>query len=105
MGVTRLDGRILGNDRPGPLTRRLHDAYWQFRKQRWAPNRLIIRWPRLRNSGGAAVTRPPTGPPSRRPARSIPAATGRPRRRTTHAASSARFFTPSTNVSMSIASA
>jgi branched-chain amino acid aminotransferase len=35
MGVTRLDGRFLGNDRPGPLTRRLHDAYWQFRKQGW----------------------------------------------------------------------
>ena len=35
MGVTRLDGRILGNDRPGPLTRRLHDAYWDYRKQGW----------------------------------------------------------------------
>lgn len=35
MGVTRLDGRILGNDRPGPITRRLHDAYWDYRKQGW----------------------------------------------------------------------
>jgi branched-chain amino acid aminotransferase len=35
MGATRLDGRILGNDRPGPVTRKLHDAYWQFRKQGW----------------------------------------------------------------------
>jgi len=35
MGATRLDDRILGNDRPGPITRRLHDAYWQFRKQGW----------------------------------------------------------------------
>lgn len=35
MGSTRLDGRILGNDRPGPITRRLHDAYWQFRKEGW----------------------------------------------------------------------
>lgn len=35
MGVTRLDGRILGNDRPGPITRRLHDAYWEQRKQGW----------------------------------------------------------------------
>ena len=35
MGATRLDGCILGNDRPGPITRRLHDAYWQFRKEGW----------------------------------------------------------------------
>jgi branched-chain amino acid aminotransferase len=35
MGVTRLDGRILGNDRPGPITRRLHEAYWEYRKQGW----------------------------------------------------------------------
>jgi branched-chain amino acid aminotransferase len=35
MGVTRLDGRILGNDRPGPLTRQLHEAYWEYRKQGW----------------------------------------------------------------------
>jgi branched-chain amino acid aminotransferase len=35
MGVARLDGRILGNDRPGPITRRLHDAYWEYRKQGW----------------------------------------------------------------------
>ena len=26
--VTRLDGRILGNDAPGPLTMRLREAYW-----------------------------------------------------------------------------
>jgi branched-chain amino acid aminotransferase len=35
MGVTRLDGRIFGNDRPGPITRRLHEAYWEYRKQGW----------------------------------------------------------------------
>jgi branched-chain amino acid aminotransferase len=35
MGVTRLDGRILGNDRPGPVSERLHEAYWRFRKQGW----------------------------------------------------------------------
>ncbi|HTH97483.1 MAG TPA: aminotransferase class IV, partial [Stellaceae bacterium] len=35
MGATRLDARILGNDRPGPITRKLHDAYWQFRKDGW----------------------------------------------------------------------
>ena len=35
IGVTRLDGRILGNDRPGPVTNRLHGAYWSMRKQGW----------------------------------------------------------------------
>ncbi len=35
IGVTRLDGRILGNDRPGPVTQRLHDAYWQLRRDGW----------------------------------------------------------------------
>jgi branched-chain amino acid aminotransferase len=35
MGVTRLDGRIMGNDRPGPLTAKLHEAYWQFRREGW----------------------------------------------------------------------
>jgi branched-chain amino acid aminotransferase len=33
--VTRLDGRILGNDRPGPVSERLRDAYWQKRKEGW----------------------------------------------------------------------
>ena len=35
IGVTRLDDRIMGNDRPGPLTERLHDAYWRFRREGW----------------------------------------------------------------------
>jgi len=35
IGVTRLDERILGNDRPGPLTERLHDSYWRFRREGW----------------------------------------------------------------------
>lgn len=28
MPVSRVGGRILGNDRPGPVTMRLYDAYW-----------------------------------------------------------------------------
>jgi len=28
MPVTRLDGRIYGNDRPGAVTSRLRDGYW-----------------------------------------------------------------------------
>ena len=35
IGVTRLDGRILSNDRPGPVTNRLREAYWSMRKQGW----------------------------------------------------------------------
>ncbi len=35
MGVTRLDGRILGNDRPGPVAERLHESYWRLRKEGW----------------------------------------------------------------------
>ncbi len=33
--VTRLDGRILGNDRPGPISERLREAYWQKRREGW----------------------------------------------------------------------
>lgn len=33
--VTRLDGRILGNDRPGPVTSRLREAYWARRREGW----------------------------------------------------------------------
>jgi branched-chain amino acid aminotransferase len=35
MGVTRLDSRILGNDRPGPVTESLRSAYWRFRGEGW----------------------------------------------------------------------
>ncbi len=30
MPVARIDGRILGNDRPGPLTTRIRDLYWAW---------------------------------------------------------------------------
>lgn len=35
MPVSRVDGRIKGNDRPGPLTMRLHDMFWAKRAQGW----------------------------------------------------------------------
>lgn len=35
MPVSRIDGRILGNDRPGPLTRRLMDLFWEKRAAGW----------------------------------------------------------------------
>jgi branched-chain amino acid aminotransferase len=40
MGVTRLDGRILGNDRPGPVTETLHNAYWRFRSEGWCCEKI-----------------------------------------------------------------
>ncbi|MGE3146684.1 MAG: aminotransferase class IV [Pseudorhodoplanes sp.] len=35
MPVSRIDGRILGNDRPGPLSMRLHDLFWEKRRAGW----------------------------------------------------------------------
>ncbi|GJD48623.1 D-alanine aminotransferase [Methylobacterium crusticola] len=35
MPAARIDGRILGNDRPGPVYRRLHDAFWAKRAAGW----------------------------------------------------------------------
>ncbi|MCF3932006.1 aminotransferase class IV [Acuticoccus sp. M5D2P5] len=35
MPVSRIDGRILGNDRPGPISMRLKDAFWDKRAKGW----------------------------------------------------------------------
>ena len=35
MPVPRLDGRIYGNDRPGPLSARLRERYWARRAEGW----------------------------------------------------------------------
>ncbi|TGE01674.1 aminotransferase class IV [Methylobacterium nonmethylotrophicum] len=35
MPASRIDGRIMGNDRPGPVFRRLHDAFWEKRAAGW----------------------------------------------------------------------
>jgi branched-chain amino acid aminotransferase len=35
MPVSRIDGRILCNDRPGPVTTRLRDLFWTKRAQGW----------------------------------------------------------------------
>jgi branched-chain amino acid aminotransferase len=35
MPVTRIDERILGNGRPGPLTMQIHDLYWLKHEQGW----------------------------------------------------------------------
>jgi branched-subunit amino acid aminotransferase/4-amino-4-deoxychorismate lyase len=35
MPVSRIDGRILGNDRPGPISSRLRETFWAKRAQGW----------------------------------------------------------------------
>ncbi len=35
MPASRIDGRIMGNDRPGQITMRLHDLFWRKREQGW----------------------------------------------------------------------
>ncbi len=35
MPVTVLDGHILGNGKPGPLTTRIHDIYWRRHEEGW----------------------------------------------------------------------
>ena len=35
MPVARLDGRILGNDRPGPISTRLRERFWSKRAEGW----------------------------------------------------------------------
>lgn len=35
MPVSRLDGRILGNDRPGPISMKLRELYWKKHEQGW----------------------------------------------------------------------
>jgi branched-chain amino acid aminotransferase len=34
-GVSRIDERILGNDRPGPITERLRELYWRKHEEGW----------------------------------------------------------------------
>ncbi len=35
MSVTRVDGRVFGNGRPGPLTTRIRDLYWRKHDSGW----------------------------------------------------------------------
>jgi branched-chain amino acid aminotransferase len=35
MPASRIDGRIMGNDRPGPISARLRDLFWQKRAEGW----------------------------------------------------------------------
>lgn len=40
MPVSRLDGRILGNDRPGPISARLRELYWKKHDQGWHATKI-----------------------------------------------------------------
>jgi branched-chain amino acid aminotransferase len=35
MPVTQLDGKAIGDGKPGPITRRLNDLYWSRQEQGW----------------------------------------------------------------------
>ena len=35
MPASRIDGRIMGNDRPGPISARLREAFWKRRAEGW----------------------------------------------------------------------
>jgi branched-chain amino acid aminotransferase len=35
MPVSRIGNRILGNDRPGPISMRLKDLYWRKHQEGW----------------------------------------------------------------------
>lgn len=35
IGVSRLDGRIMNNDRPGPVSQRIRETYWAMRSEGW----------------------------------------------------------------------
>lgn len=35
IGVSRIDGRIMNNDRPGPISARVREAYWSKRENGW----------------------------------------------------------------------
>ena len=35
MPVSRIDGRVLGNDRPGPISAKLRETFWAKRAQGW----------------------------------------------------------------------
>ena len=35
MPATRIDGRIMGNDRPGPISTRVQEPFWAKRAEGW----------------------------------------------------------------------
>jgi branched-chain amino acid aminotransferase len=41
MPVTRVDGKVLGDGNPGPITWRLHERYWEKREAGWLGTRVV----------------------------------------------------------------
>jgi branched-chain amino acid aminotransferase len=35
MPASRIDGRMMGNDRPGPISARLRERFWNKRAEGW----------------------------------------------------------------------
>jgi branched-chain amino acid aminotransferase len=35
IGVSRIDGRIMNNDRPGPISQKIRETYWSKREEGW----------------------------------------------------------------------
>jgi branched-chain amino acid aminotransferase len=54
--VTRVDGRIFGNDREGPVTARLRETYWARRKAGWLAAPIHYESPAPDRGGGAGIT-------------------------------------------------
>ncbi|MGE0826273.1 MAG: aminotransferase class IV [Candidatus Binatia bacterium] len=50
MPVTKVDGRIFGTGKPGPVSWRLHELYWAKREAGWLGTRVVD----LLKEGGAA---------------------------------------------------
>jgi branched-chain amino acid aminotransferase len=54
--VTRVDGRMFGNDREGPVTARLWQTYWARRKAGWLATPIHYESPAPDRGGGAGMT-------------------------------------------------
>ena len=54
MPVARVGARILGNDRPGPLSLRLKDYYWRKHAEGWLRTEVRKDWKPPAQAGGNA---------------------------------------------------
>ena len=41
MPASRIDGRIMGNDRPGPISSKLRETFWKKRAEGWHAPQII----------------------------------------------------------------
>ncbi len=66
MPVSRLGSRILGNDRPGPISSRLRKAYWDKRREGWHATPMTTIEKRTRRDAGARLRTAASSPFDRR---------------------------------------